>query len=265
MSKDELKLLLLEGKSTRCIAKELGVGRSTVSYWINKYDLQDFMKYKKHESNYSFNKIDTKEKAYALGFILADGDISPKNIVELSVEKNDREIVEFVSNIIESNINIDNTFNKEKRRFPRVRTSRKINDILKFTSGHLKKDRHYPRVRKDLEKYLLLGFFDADGCITWGIRKDRDRIWHKVSFTSQLHLLEGIQKMLYNEIGISSTIRPKSKENCYIIEFSNKKDVLKFINYIYPKEDKFIVLQRKYLKANVLRLELEDIGESTKE
>lgn len=266
MSKDELLKLLLEGKSTRYIAKELGVGRSTVSYWINKYDLQDFMKYKKHESNYKFNKIDTKEKAYALGFILADGCINSKNIVEISVAKRDREIVDFISNTIESNINIYNTFNKEKRIFPRVKTSRKINDILKFTSGRLKEDRHYPRVRKDLEKYLLLGFFDADGCITWGIRKDRNRIWQKVSFTSQLHLLEGIQKMLYNEIGISSTIRPKSKENCYIIEFSNKKDVLKFINYIYPKEeDRFIVLQRKYLKANVLRLELEDIGESTKE
>lgn len=266
MSKDELLKLLLDGKSTRDISKELGIGKSTVSYWIQKYNLQDFMKYKKHESNYNFIKIDTKEKAYALGFILADGDISPKNVVEISVERNDREIVEFISNIIESNINIDNTFNKEKRRFPRVRTSRKITDILKFTSGRLKKDRHYPRVRKDLEKYLLLGFFDADGCITWGIRKDRNRVWQKISFTSQLHLLEGIQKMLYNEIGISSTIRPKSNENCYIIEFSNKSDVLKFINYIYPKEeDKFIVLQRKYLKANVLRLELEDIGGSTKE
>ena len=77
-----------------------------------------------------------------------------------------------------------------------------------------------------------MGFFDADGCITWGIRKDRNKIWQKISFTSQLHLLEGIQKMLYNNIGISSTIKPKSNEDCYIIQFSNKEDVLKFINYI---------------------------------
>lgn len=265
MSRDELLKLLLEGKSTRTIAKELGIGKSTVGYWINKYSLNEYTKYKKHKSNYNFNKIDTKEKAYALGFILADSNITPKNIVEISVEKNDKEIIDFISNIIESDVNIDNTFNKEKRRFPRARTSRKVNDILKFTSGRLKKERHYPRVRRDLERYLLLGFFDADGCITWGKRKDRNKIWQKVSFTSQLHLLEGIQKMLYNNIGISSTIRPKSNEDCYIIEFSNKEDVLKFINYIYPKNDDFIILQRKYLKANVLRLELEEIGGSTKE
>lgn len=264
MSRDELLKLLLEGKSTRTIAKELGIGKSTVGYWIKKYNLNEYIKYKKHESNYNFNKIDTKEKAYALGFILADSDITPKNIVEISVEKNDKEIIDFISNIIESNVSIDNTFNKEKRRFPRVRTSRKVNDILKFTGSRLKKERHYPRVRKDLERYLLLGFFDADGCITWGKRKDRNRIWQKVSFTSQLHLLEGVQKMLYNNIGISSTIRPKSNEDCYIIEFSNKEDVLKFINYIYPKDDDFIILQRKYLKANVLRLELEEFGGNTK-
>ena len=31
MSRDELLKLLLEGKSTRTIAKELGIGKSTVS------------------------------------------------------------------------------------------------------------------------------------------------------------------------------------------------------------------------------------------
>ena len=38
MSRDELLKLLLEGKSTRTIAKELGIGKSTVSYWIKKYN-----------------------------------------------------------------------------------------------------------------------------------------------------------------------------------------------------------------------------------
>ena len=264
MSRDILLKLLLEGKSTREIAEILNVGKSTVGYWINKYNLKGYMKHHSRKENYKFGKIDSKEKAYSLGFILADSNITPKNIVEISVEKKDVEILEFISQVIGSDISIDNTFDKKTRRFPRARTSRKINDILTFSSGRLKEDRHYPRIRKDLERYMLLGFFEADGCITWGKRKDRNRIWQKVCFTSQLHLLEGIQKMLYNNIGISSTIRPKSNDNCYVIEFSNKDDVLKFINYIYPKDDNFCILQRKYLKANALRLELEENGEGSK-
>ena len=34
MSREELLKLLLEGKSTRKIAEELGIGKSTVGYWI---------------------------------------------------------------------------------------------------------------------------------------------------------------------------------------------------------------------------------------
>lgn len=264
MSREELLKLLLKGLSTREISEILGCSRSNVGYWINKYELNEFMKHHSRKNAYNFEKIDNRQKAYSLGFILADSNINIKNIIELSIEKRDKEIIDFISNVIQSEVNIDNTFVKEKRRFPRVRTSRKIKDILKFTGGRLKEERHYPKIKKDLERYMLLGFFDADGCITWGKRKDRNKLWYKISFTSQLKLLEGIQKMLYNNLNISSVIRPKSNENCYIIEISNKEDVLKFINYIYPKDTDFIVLQRKYLKANALRLELEEFGGSIK-
>ena len=264
MSKEELLKLLLEGKSHKEIAEILHIGKSTVGYWIKKYDLNEYNTHKPPKPAYNFNKIDTPEKAYTLGFILADGDINIKNMVEISVGKNDKEVVDFISNVIGSNVNVDNNFNKEKRRFPRARTSRKIKDIKKFTGGRLKNERHYPKVRKDLERYMLLGFFDADGSISYGIRKDRNRFWQQVRFTSQLKLLEGIQQMLYKNIGISSIIRPKKGEDCYVISFGSKEDVLKFINYIYPKDDDFIILQRKYLKANAVRLELEEFGGSTK-
>lgn len=215
--------------------------------------------------SYQLEKIDSKYKAYILGFILANGYISNKKDVEVSVEKNDKEVLDFISNILQSEIIIDNTFNEKTRRFPRARTQKRIKDITKFTGGRLKNERHYPIIKKELERYMLQGFFDGDGCITWGIRKDRNRIWCKVSFTSQLKLLEGIQQVLYKHLGISSLIKPKTGEDCYIITFSNKADVLKFINYIYPIDDDFIVLRRKYLKANALRLELEEFGGNTKE
>ena len=57
-----------------------------------------------------------KEKAYALGFILADGSISNKNLVELSVNMQDKEIVEYLSTILNSNVNYDDTFDKKKKR-----------------------------------------------------------------------------------------------------------------------------------------------------
>ena len=106
-----------------------------------------------------------------------------------------------------------------------------------------------------------MGFFDAEGCITWGFRKDRNRIWHKVSFTSQYDLLISIQKIL-SKIGISSSIRPKSNKKCFVLEFCNKQDILKFYNWLYI-DINFIVLRRKFNNYNALRLELGEFGETT--
>ena len=254
-----LRTCLADGMSTRDIEKLCDKKRSTISYWINKYNLKEDMKYKKTDK-YSFEKIDNKEKAYALGFILADSGINRNNLVEISVSIEDSIVCEFIANVINGKVMYDYTYDKKSRRFPRARLIKKIPDIVKFTGGEKKENRHFPRISKDLERYLLQGFFDADGCITWGYRKDRNRIWQKVSFTSQRKLLEGVQKYLYKTLGISTVLRPKGNEKCFVLEIANRNDVLNFCNYIYPDEN-FLVLNRKYLKYNALRLELEENGE----
>ena len=261
MDKNFLEECLKKGMSTRDIEKICGKDHRKISYWINKYNLQNLSNYSK-EKNYKFEKIDTKEKAYTLGFILADGSINSTN-TEISVSLYDKKVVEFISSVIGGHIRYDHTLNKQTRRFPRARLIKKIVDITKFTGGLLKKDRHYPRVRDDLERYLIQGVFDSDGCLTWGIRKDRNRIWQKICFTSQLKILEGVQQYLLKNLSISTVIRPKSKENCFVLEFANLHDVLKFCEHIYPNED-FIILNRKYLTYKALRLELEENGESNR-
>lgn len=262
LDKKFLENCLEKGMSTRDIEKICDKDHRMISYWINKYNLQNKSKYKKFDS-YKFEKIDTKEKAYTLGFILADAGITEDSSVDLAVSLYDKKVLEYIAKIINTNVRYDHRLNKEKRLFPRARVNKKINDILKFTGGRLKADRHYPRVREDLERYLIQGLFDADGCLTWGRRKDKNRIWQKISFCSQFKILQGVQQYLIKALDISTAIRPKSNENCYVLEFSNKEDVLKFCNHIYPN-DEFIILNRKYLTYKALRLELEGNGESNR-
>ena len=259
----DLYFLSTHGLSCRNIADMSGDSKTNITTLQHKWGIADIRTTKDphFKPNYYFDKIDTPEKAYTLGFILADGNISLKNQVELKIQLQDKEVLDFISTILNSEVYTSNKVDKSKRIFPFARTVRTVKDILKFVGGRLKQERHYPRVRKDLERYLLLGFFDADGCLTWGIRKDRNRIWHKVSLSSSLSILEGAQQHLF-KLGISTKLRPKKNENCYILEFSNKSDVLKFLEYIYP-DDSFIILNRKYLKYKALRLELEEFGGTT--
>ena len=79
---------------------------SQIIRWINKYNLTDCSNYQKHD-NYKFEKIDTKEKAYALGFILADASLTNTN-TEVSVAIKDKNVVEFISKIIDGNVHYGN-------------------------------------------------------------------------------------------------------------------------------------------------------------
>lgn len=259
MDKLVLEKLLSDGKSTREIEKELGLHHNTISYWINKFQLNHLQTYKK-TPNYEFKKIDSKEKAYILGFLLCDNEIRNKQ-VEISVQMQDKEVIEFIAPILKSEVRYDYTFDKKAKSFPRARLIKKINDVNTFIGGDYKKDRHFPIVNKDLERYLMQGVFDADGCITWGRRKDKNRLWQKISIASSLKIVIGMQQFLIKKLNISTIIRPKTNSDCFIIEFSAKNDVITFLKYLYDDND-FIILKRKYSKANALRLELGEFGES---
>ena len=259
ISKELLENFLKEGKTTREIGFELGVANTTVSRYIKNYGLNNLYKKPKYLP-YHLTKIDSKEIAYMLGFIIADSSIN-NEIVEISVAIKDSELIKLFSSLLGVNVFEDLTLIKEKGRFPRTRIVRKIVGINKFIGGNKKKGRNVPIIQKDLEVYLIRGIFDADGCITWGYRKDRNRIWHKVCFTSSLNILTSVQKVLY-KIGISTIVRPKTKEDCYVLEFANKEDILKFYNYLYADKS-FIPLKRKFDNYNALRLELGEFSENT--
>jgi hypothetical protein len=248
--------------------KEIGTifnldGR-TISYWVGKHELKHLMKYQpiQYVEDF-FRKIDTPEKAYILGFILGDGAIDKS--LEIALALSDKEVLEFIQQNIGGNITTSTYLNKETRRFPRTRLAihnkKIVNDVVTKLGGSLNIDRRVPIISANMERYFILGFFDADGCITWGRRKDRGhinkRIWQKVSFTGQLKALEGTQKILLKN-GISSVIRPKGTEKCFVLYFSHHDDILKFLKYIY--DDEFIVLKRKYIKAIALRHELGEFG-----
>lgn len=266
LTKELLMELTLEGKTHREIAKITGYSKSNVGYWMKKFNLTELNKNKPKidykDKNY-FKKIDTKEKAYILGFLLADGYISDKQF-SLTLAKRDVSILEFIQKELGGNIGISDITNKAQKKYPYARIGFHDNTLVKdlkmLTGGTLKKERRIPIISPKLEKYLLLGFFDGDGAITWGRRKDRDRIWQKVSFTSQFRMLEGIQNILYKQVNIPTKIRPKSDgSDCYVLSFASKKAVVDFLEYIH---DDLIVLERKYQNGVNLRLELEEFGKS---
>ena len=266
ISKQDLEEYLKQGISTKDIENITGIKSYNITYYIEKYGIRNLNRYCKvfYKDENFFKRIDTKEKAYALGFLIGDSHIEKnRNGMEISIALQDREILYKISDWIGCRVVETNITKREKKLFPKARVhivnNSLVKDLKMLFGGRLKEERRLPIIKKELECFLVQGFFDAEGCITWGKRKDRDRYWQKISFTSQLKILIGIQNILLKN-DIATRLYPKNNENCYVLEFTNRDRVLKALDFIYSDKN-FVILRRKFDKANALRRELGENGE----
>lgn len=122
----------------------------------------------KHTNENYFEKIDTEQKAYFLGFLFADGNVH-KNQLSLEIHVKDRELLE----IFKQELNLDSKISYRKRTNTEVCriciTSKKIcNDLEQYgiipNKTYLTK--HLPIVPKQFLPHFLRGLLDGDGWIT---------------------------------------------------------------------------------------------------
>ena len=246
---EKLKEDLDNNLSYRAIGKKYNCSPKKIEYHVKKNGLKSCEKYEivRYKDENYFKKIDTPIKAYLLGFLLGDSCLTTNNSLELGIAICDREILQLFENELGCRICNKLKTDKKSRTFPssRINIYNKniVNDVHVLFQGRLKPERHIPNISEYLENYLLAGFFDAEGCFTYGIRKN-GRMRNKIVFTSHENMLLGIQKIL-NKYNIITKIKPKGTENCEIIEFSNKKDVLIFLNIIIETTKEVSGLKRK--------------------
>lgn len=225
-------------------------------------------KYKLNEN--FFEKIDTEEKAYVLGFVYADGNNkSQRSGLMFSLNAQDIEILEKIKNAMSSDGEIKIFDRKDyvggkcaHIDFNSYKLSRDLTD--KGAPPNKTYKIVFPLfIDEKLIHHFVRGYFDGDGCIWNGKRKKmrvkdkknkngyRDRIVHNVKFTitSNINFILGIQNHLINAIGLKRTkIYHRKKENEAIgtLEYSGRRNIEKIFNYIY--KDATIFLERKFNK-----------------
>lgn len=111
-----------------------------------------------------FENIDSEEKAYVLGFILADGYVF-RNSLQITLHKKDIDILESINKVLRSNSPIK-IYRKNYVRLE-VSSPKLIKDLLKYgmisgKSATLK----IPKISKNLMVYLWRGWIDGDGSIS---------------------------------------------------------------------------------------------------
>lgn len=237
------------------MAKIAGISKTQLYFWMKRngiaYDRQisNDSKKKYTENIYHFDTIDSEEKAYWLGFLMADGCIR-KYILQLSLGRIDRDHLQKFLNALHSDRNIydyEQVFAEGGKihQMSRIRVN-SVHIIRKLRSYGFEEQKSMkealPDLRPDLTRHFIRGYFDGDGCFTHGIRK-RGGEYCSAKILGGKDFLKKIAKII-NRNNISLNFRQK-KDDLYEVSMSHNQAV-EFLNYIY--QDATIYLERKFKK-----------------
>ena len=198
-------------------------------------------------NNKFFNKIDTEEKAYILGFIMADGGIYINNAHRLyfSLSYKDIEILNRIQAAMESNydiriINQSNDFGESTIAKLTIYCKEIIDDLVALGFDNNKTGNEFiPDIEPNLMRHFLRGFFDGDGTIF------KSRGYNTVGFTSSLDMLTAINELLFKELNLNTKniYTESGNKQAYRLYYNRQEEVYKIYNYLY--KDATIYLDRK--------------------
>lgn len=182
-----------------------------------------------------FEKINTEQKAYWLGFIYADGCVSEKEF-RLHLSKKDIKHLKKFAKHLKSNHPIhycqQNTisFNIGNKKI--IKDLQDLGVIPRKTFIV-----QYPNLPKHLNRHFIRGVFDGDGCLY--TRKDGIKTWS--IYTASVKFKNELIDIIKKETGI--TVSAYKQYNGYHIKIFRQNDVQKIKNYMY--ENASIFLKRK--------------------
>lgn len=236
------------GTPLKKVAKKYGTNEQTLSkiFKENNIDITKSDRYGKHVyfnlNNRIFENIDTEEKAYWLGFILADGYIDAKyQHLEVGLREDDKEHLEKLKIFLNADTKL--RYKAKTKSYTLYVCSKDIcRDLKKHGVENAKS--LTCRLNTDimnnpkLKNHYLRGFWDGDGSVY--ITKENR---FQISFVKNKHIINDIRE----NVPQFKDMKPQNKKGTqgYQISIAHKKS-LDFIKDIY--KDSHVYLDRKFNK-----------------
>lgn len=247
----EIISLYTQGYSSELIAIQIDRDPATVCRVLRRHGAQirpateNKRKYKINDT--FFENIDSEEKAYFLGILYADGNVSKRGS-QIKISLKDEDLVRQLSKII---YNFEKIYKEDRVVEGRKYTyyslsiySQKIkNDLSKLGCVPAKTfSIRLPSFIKesDLCPHFIRGYFDGDGCISIDCEERT-----KIDITSNHEFVKDLISFFKEKLNIDCYFGTRKNSAC--LQFSAQQDVDKFVDYIY--NDASIFLQRKKDKS----------------
>lgn len=208
-----------------------------------------------------FDCLNTKEKAYFLGLLYADGcNHEKQGATVITLQERDVDILEKFREAIKGEMPISfikgkNEKHQNLRRL--VLHSRKISDGLRDLGCFKKKSLtlKFPKdiLEPELLKSFLLGYIDGDGCLFSG-KRTNGYFYTLVTLTSTKDFCEGAKELIRRTTGVESYVNIPSKYKgtdspTRTLVISGNKQVIKLLNWLYEGEEVFLNRKKdKYME-----------------
>lgn len=243
---------LSKGRSYKSIAKEIQINPDTLSKLCKENNIGKDNRRKFYFNERFFEKIDSKEKAYWLGFLSADGYINEdRYTVEIELEAGGSFHLSKFLKAIDCNKEIKYRKVREKFFHCYVHLNSKVmvkdlvslgviqNKSLTLTFPEDKK------VPYNLKIYWILGYYDGDGCFcSWF---DKTHPQRKARFYTSFTGTENVLKNINSFLGLNGTII--DEHNCLNgtknLKYTESASIY-WLNKAYDNESCIFCLERKY-------------------
>lgn len=254
----------INGKEIKDLSKEYKISRQGISYQLNKRGI-DIRPYKPHRKDTSLNEdyfevLDTPEKMYLVGFLMADGSIATTakhqkrpNRVHINISLVDKELLEFIKKETNTSQKIveyipKGTYSINPMCRLSINSQKMCADLAKYGVVPNKTGKEYicdEIANSELLPHFIRGFFDGDG----SIYNPKTAKWSHFSFCSNCNILEQLVNLLKNKYNFTSklsVIKDKRHNNIYTVTITSEHDVCLFYKLIYSENN--FCLNRKLNK-----------------
>ena len=248
------------GEEVKEIAKSIRVTSVNINAFFRRISLHRRNSRTYFNENY-FSEIDSEDKAYFLGLILADGCIY-NNRVLLSLAEKDIDILEAFKEYLDTDKKLYRSESSGSLVGHTVTyrieliSDTMISDLAKLgIIPHKTIHCTYPDQLVDsaVESAFIRGIWDGDGSMSkYKSTKASDGTVHTkytASVCGTLEICESLRERLRPVTGAEGHISKRfDTENCcYTLSYSGGRSVGKLMKYLY--EDSSVHLERKYVKA----------------
>lgn len=204
-----------------------------------------------------FDKIDTSEKAYFLGFLWADGHNQVKhNDVRIQIAEKDILLLEkfkrWLSSdhpILSSKRTCTLSKNKIERSYVRLTIKNKhLSQHLLALGMVQQKTSHpvWPNIEPEFERDFIRGFLDGDGC--WYVREKSSHFVGSVSFAGNVSFLKQLAQKIeaYTNIKLGIYLS-KGSASYGVASLGGRNQMIRFGQWLY-QDKREAYLDRKYQK-----------------